>query len=775
MMSYSKAEYGTNPEDFINVTHVFNKDAYQDMMKQLSNQETIILDSETVGNDSMVLFYEQMALERQMEALLDAQPDFINTGLAVIEENKRLVKEYETYLKDKYQTKTVLMYLITPEHRDILRFRRKELDQAKETFAISIHYSKLMVSWKKLQTKIEEDKSGLLFHRNQLALLQIGTLDAKQFLIDPKLLEGNEEFKEFLRSRSTIIGTNLKFDLAQLQQHLGITFYDVDVEMFDIILAAKMVRSGLMFQFGLKALALELLAYDQSKEERVSNWLKRPLTSEQEKYSALDVITPGLIYHILKNEIAEKNLEEATKLQMDFLKVLTKMEMTGIYVDLKGTEKLIKEIEEKTESMRASLAAQLGDEVWFNAEKGHNEMKLNKDFGSFKVTLIQLKAYGKKHAIQSLCDLQGTSKGDFEDIEEQIDILDEITAFRSLLHTKENYCRAFFNHHVDGRVHSSFVQLQKEGTRMSSRQPNVQNIARPGVWERQKYDTYEEAVNSWTPKEKLRLLFIPAPGRKLYDADYGAIELCMIAYYSQDVLMLKALTEGVDLHALTANRLFGLGFTYEDLKDKNVIKEFKIKWGKERQIAKTFNFAVVYGGGPAKLLRQLRIEADIYDMKESKMRTMRDEWFALYTGVKSWQDETLHIAKTYGYCTTRLGREIYFNAPQYVFSKAFNTPIQASCYEGLQQAAIIFDKGVMDLEARNIIKPNSIQLVNLVHDEFVVEADDNINEESVNNLIKKCMIDGMQVLMARREEGDKVFDEVPVTVDSSRIMTWADK
>lgn len=775
-MNYSEvATYGINPEQFINISFVFDESEYQRMMGILATHKIIILDSETVGNDALPMFLEQLNIEAQYESIYNAQPEHIETGIFKLDESKRLLKEYETFLKEHYNMKTVTLGPLEPSHRSLLQERRKTLKEVERDYKIVLDYQKLLKNWERLQNKIDNDETGLFFHRNQLGLVQIGTMDGQQFLIDPVLLRDKQDFKDYLRSCKAIVGMNLKFDMIQLQYHLGITFDDVPVVCYDIMLAAKMTRSGLMRRFGLKELALEMLGYEQSKEERVSYWLRRPLNPEQAKYAAMDVITPGLIFHILKNEIREKNLLEVTELQMSFLKVLTKMEMTGIYVDLQKTEELVQEIEQKTEERRESLAEKLGDEVWFNPEKGHNEIKLNKDFGSPKETLIQLKNYGRKHGIMPLQYLTGTGKDAFEEIEDQIDILDEITEFRSLLHTRDNYCNAILNFHVDSRIHSSYIQLQKEGTRMSSKQPNVQNISRSGVWDPSKHATWEDAFNSWTPKEKLRTLFVPAPGRKLYDADYGAIELCMIAYYSQDVMMLKALVEGVDLHALTANRIFNLGYTYEELADKTISKEFKKKHGKERQIAKTFNFAVVYGAGPGKLRRQLMVEANIYDMSEEELRTLRNEWYALYPGVKTWQDNTLHVAKNYGYCTTRLGREIYFEDPATVYSKAFNTPIQASCYEGLQQAAVIFDRKVKELENRGIIKSGAIQLVNLVHDEFIVEADENINEDSVNRLITDCMIEGMQPLMAEFNDGEKYYEQVPVSVDCARILRWSDK
>jgi DNA polymerase I-like protein with 3'-5' exonuclease and polymerase domains len=761
MIHYSKvAAFGVNPEDYINITLVETPTAYKAAMEFLKDYKIVSVDSETVGLDVQDLFMQQLELENQYTAMINSDPEFYESGEESLNELKRLRSEYESYLKNKYNSKTTPgVNMILPDERATLTLRRKAVKEAETTYTSIISCQKLITQHERLQKKIDQDESGLKFNRNILALVQVGTMDGHQFLIDPRLIQ--DDFKEWIKTRTAIIGANLKFDMVQFYFHLGIRFDDAPVVCYDIQLAAKMVKSGLMRSFSLQNLSKEFLGYFQSKEERLSYWLRRPLTPDQTKYAALDVITPNLLFYILKQEIKEAGVEEATKLQMEFLKVLTKTEITGLYIDLKGIKEIEATIDLLAEEKRTDLANTLGDDVWFNPEKGHREIKNNKDFGSPKVTLEQLKAYGKKHRIMPLTFLSSTSADAFEEIEEDIPLLTDITTFRSLMHTKNTYCQPMLDFNIDSRIHSSFVQISREGTRMSSNSPNVQNWPRP--LERQ------------TPAERLRDQATPTPGYRLYDADYGAIELCMIAYYSQDYMMLKAINEGVDLHALTANRIFSLGYTYEELSDKATLKEFKKKYGKERQIAKTFNFAVVYGAGPNKLRKQLMIEANIYDLSEEELRTMKAEWYALYPGVQTWQNNILHVAKHYGLCTTRMGRNIYFEEPSKVYSKAFNTPIQASCYEGLQKAGIIFNQKVRKLEEEGKILPDSIRIVNFIHDEFLVEAAENISEKSVIKLINESMIEGMQPLMERYETPDMIYERVNVSVDCSRVEKWGDK
>lgn len=763
----------SNPEDFLNYKFIYEKDEYEKALDDLFQHPILQVDSETVGKTQLPMFLDQQVLIDQMMSLLGQYGGQIDEGLEVIEEKKRLVKVLEDHWKLQLGTKTLKVTDLDPQVRTLLAERRKARKTAEEKYTFVKEYELLEKKVKAFGVKIEKDKSGLIFHQNILGLVQVGTATS-QYLFDAAVLD--DSFKELLRTREILIGTNLKFDLLQFAWHLGITFEDTDVILYDIILADKMLNSGRVRSFSLKSMAERYLNYQQSKEEQLSNWLKRPLTDEQLQYAAMDVITPGLIRKEIEALLHEDpDLVECTKLQMDFLKVLIEMELNGIYVNLEGTQKLIEECNVIADSMREEIAKELGDEVWFNPEEQCNEIKKNKDLGSPKETLRQLQEYGKKHGIPILEKLTSTSVQAFEEIEEVIPIIEKISEFRSLNKVKASYCENFFKYNIDGRVHSNFVQLQKEGTRMSSKSPNVQNISQPGQWDRAN-ETFEEAFARWSPKEKLRAMFPAPPGKKLFDADYGAIELAMIAYYSQDVNMLKAIHDGIDLHAFTANHIFQLGYNYDELRDKKKIKEFKIKYGRERQIAKTFNFAVVYGAGARKLIKQL-YKAGIYDMSEAEVNELKKYWYDLYPMIQTWQESTLHVAKHLGFCTTRLGRKIYFDEQLRVYSKAFNSPIQSSCYEGLQRAAVIFIRKVRYYEAEGLIPKGSIKLVNLIHDEFLVETSNKISDASVIKLINESMLEGMSPLMAEviNEDGVKTHERVPVSVDCARIERWSDK
>ena len=747
-----------NPEDLISYQFVGTSSEYEEMLINLSQYEIVLLDCETVGKSTISLFSEkEMLLQEKFNLLNNRKEDYDQ-----VLELKEIIKNNKNYLKEKYNISKFNLLEIQPDDRAILHkytVDLKKLEAENKDFTIIYKIDRQI---KSLDKKIDDDDSGLKYHKNYLALIQLGTLDySKQYLIDPNVID--DRFKSYLKSRKAIIGMNLKFDLSQLYYHLNLSFFNDPVVLYDIMLAAKVRYSGKFRTFSLKSLSEILLNYEQSKEERISNWLSRPLASEQLKYASLDVITPGLIFEKLKQELREENLSEIAGLQMDFLKVITKMELNGIYVDLENTNNLIKEVDFLLNKKREELGEKLNDK---NLER-------TKDLRSPKETLEILRMYGNKNNIQELIDLNSTNVNEFDAIEEHIPILEEISKFRSLHHTKATYCESFLKNHIDSRIHSNFIQLQKEGTRMSSREPNVQNLVSPGNWDPDK-ESFEDALKNWTPAEKVRTLFIPTPGYNLFDADYSQIELCMLAYYSQDPNMVRALLDNVDLHALSANSLFDLGFDYEQFKDKEFLSKFKKKYKKERFVGKTYNFSVGYGAGIKKLLKQLTI-AGIYDVNLDLSKVWRDRWYNMFPGIALWQQNQLSFARTYGYVVTRLGRKIYFNDPENEYSKIFNTSIQASCYEGLQRSAVIFSKKVLELETKEILKPNDLRLCNLIHDEFYVEARKHLNEKSVIKLINESMIEGIQPLMEEREIDGYCFSRIPVKVDCSKINRWSDK
>lgn len=731
--------------------------AYNEMLETLESHPILVLDCETVGMTALPLMKDLEVIEQQLNEYHVTYGDRLKQGFEELEQTKKFKKDYEDFLKLHYEK--VLMVNLEPDHREKLSNLRKRYLQVEKEYRFCKDYEKIQRQYNKIQKQIDDDKSGLYYNTNYLGVIQLGTIKPldknglAQFFVYPELVD--HKFNILLRTRQALVGVNLKFDLLQLYHHRDITFDDCQTVIYDLMLADKMIRSGKSRSFGLKAMAEFWLDYYQDKTEQISNWLRRPLTPEQIQYGARDVLTPALIFHKIRADIEMLGLKDCTKLQMDFLKVLTRIQRVGMYVDLSEVEKLISDIDKEVEEQRTILGNWLGDPGLVKC----------KDTESPKETLKLLNDYGDRNGIEVLSRLASTSADTFNEIEENVPLLDSVTAFRSLLHTKANYCQAFKEKHINGRIHSDFVQLQKEGTRGSSKDPNMQNIPRPGEFDSKQFTSIYEAAKTWEPKARLRTAFKAAPGKKLYVADYGAIELCMMAYTTQDDEMCNSLINKIDLHSLAAKSLFLLSEPVEAIK-----KLFPDK----RQIGKTFNFSTGYGAGIMKLLKLLW-KSGIFNFNFEDVRSLRSKWYGQFKGVKDWQNKQLEFVKQHGYCETRLGRKIFFQEPDKVYSDAFNYPIAASCYEGLQRAVVLFRNRVYKLEQAGIINPGDIELVNLVHDEFVVEADENIPEEKIINLMISSMKDGMQPLMDEYRDGDIHYRRIPVEVDCKRVECWAEK
>lgn len=744
-----------DPYELINLTYVMDTQSYEAFLRKAETYPLLVLDCETVGKTAIPLFEYQEKQEGILEKILHTH-GFEYENYNNLKNDLSLLT---AKLKSKYNVKSIAITKLLPEDRAEYKELQTKIKELKKSEFLEI--PKLEKDISDIQSKINSDRSGLNFNENILSLIQINTPDYQQFFIDPEILD--ERFEKLLQTRQALIGHNLKFDLIQMFKHKNINLFLSDVVIYDTMIAMKVLYAGILRSFGLKECVQKMLLFEQSKEERVSNWLRRPLTKEQEEYGCLDVITPMLLFERIKQEVRDEDLVDVIKMQMEFVKYLSLIESNGIYVNLDMTEDLIHDIEFNIIYLVDKIGEVLGDP----------DLEKCKQTGSPKETLELLNKYGEKINNETLINLTSTSADHFDSIPEKIDILQDISTLRSYIKTKQTCVYHIQGKHVNSRIHSSYQQFAREGTRMSSSDPNVQNWSQPGELP-DNYEFFIDEIKKWEPSQRIRTLAENTPDYNLYDADYGQIELCMIAFYSQDEAMIKAITEGVDLHSLTANTIFKLGAKYDDFLDPSFSKLFKKKYKRERFIGKTYNFSCGYGAGPNRLLQQMR-EGGIYDVDFDQSKEWKTIWYDQFFGVKIWQDNQLSFVHNFGYTVTRMGRKIYFSDPKNQYSKIFNTPIQASCYEGLQQSVILFYREVRNLVEKGLIELDDIRICNLIHDEIYAEAHKKINKDSMVNLITKSMINGIQPLMQGYETEDVIYKSVPVRVDCSPILRWSDK
>jgi DNA polymerase-1 len=238
-----------------------------------------------------------------------------------------------------------------------------------------------------------------------------------------------------------------------------------------------------------------------------------------------------------------------------------------------------------------------------------------------------------------------------------------------------------------GRVHTNYAQAVAVTGRLSSNDPNLQNIP---------IRTAEG--------RRVREAFIAPPGHVLMSADYSQIELRIMAHISEDPALLHAFAEGIDVHRATASEVFGVAVP-------DVSSE-------QRRYAKVINFGLIYGMGAYGLASNLGIE-------QKAARDYIDRYFARFAGVKRYMDETRVIAKTKGYVETVFGRRLWLpeinsgNGPRKAGAErqAINAPMQGTAADLIKLAMIAVQRA-LDEEGR------STRMIMQVHDELVLEVPD---------------------------------------------------
>jgi DNA polymerase I-like protein with 3'-5' exonuclease and polymerase domains len=256
-----------------------------------------------------------------------------------------------------------------------------------------------------------------------------------------------------------------------------------------------------------------------------------------------------------------------------------------------------------------------------------------------------------------------------------------------------------------GRIHPEFHQLGTDTGRYTCSRPNVQQIPKEQEW---------------------RDLFVAAPGHKIITADYSQIELRILAEFSQDATFLEAYRTGKDLHEETANQI-----------------------GISRDAAKAINFGLCYGMSSTGLAERLGISS-----KEAQ--EFISTYFRAYPRVKSTLDQLGLKAVSSGYAETPLGRKRYFKpadcfgAQKSLERKGRNTPIQATCGDILKTAV------------RNLMKYPDLEIVNLVHDEIVVEVSEELASMEMVEKIREAMV----------RAGEEFLYSVPVEVDIVVDDVW---
>jgi DNA polymerase-1 len=412
----------------------------------------------------------------------------------------------------------------------------------------------------------------------------------------------------------------------------------------------------------------------------------------------------------LKDELNRvDNVGLFQKVEMALIPVLAEMEVKGVAVDLKMLEQLSLHVQQKIEAITKTIYKLAGEEFNIASPIQLREILFEK---------MGLSVAGIKKGKTGL----STSAEELEKLRGLHPIIDEISEYREVAKLQNTYIDVLPSliNKTTGRIHTHFNQTVAATGRLSSADPNLQNIP----------------IRTELGRE-IRKAFVAAPGNILISADYSQIELRIVASLAEDKKMIEIFNNDEDIHVATAAAIHNVPL-------KQVTKEM-------RRAAKEINFGVLYGMGSYGLSWRAGIS-------QAEAKDFIKKYFETFSGVRAYIDKTLEFTKQEGYCETLFGRRRYlpelsatnFQLRNAAERMAINHPIQGTAADLIKMAMIEVQKKINGLAYMTI----------QVHDELVLEVEKSKAEE-VAEIVKKTM----EEVVALR---------VPVKVSVSINANWGD-
>ncbi len=510
------------------------------------------------------------------------------------------------------------------------------------------------------------------------------------------------------------IGQNLKYDLTILR------YYGIKVQgqLFDTMIAHSLISPELKHNMdylaetylNYKTIHIDELIGKKGATQR--NMAELPAMKIKD-YAAEDADITHQLKEIFAPKIKDNELIKIfEEVEMPLVSVLTEMEYNGVIIDKKFLDDYKQQLIEKTIETEKKIYELSGAQFNIGSPKQLGDILFKKLKISDKPKLTKTKQFA-------------TDEAELLKYQDKHPIVDQILNYRSLSKLISTYVDALpkLINEKTGRIHTSFNQTVTVTGRLSSNNPNLQNIP----------------IRTSEGRE-IRKAFIPSEGCIFIDADYSQVELRLMAHLSQDPNMLEAFQNGIDIHTQTAAKVFNVPLV-------EVKPEMRYQ-------AKTANFAMIYGSSAFGLSRNLNISA-------SEAKTLIDNYFATYPKVKEFMDRQIKEARDTEIVTTLMGRKrvlkeinsrnslIRSNAEH----NAINTPIQGS-------AADIIKMAMIKIQSRIQEEGLKTKMLLQVHDELLFEVPVD-EKDKVTEMIKAEM------------EG-AVSLSVPLEVDISSGINWSE-
>ncbi len=523
-----------------------------------------------------------------------------------------------------------------------------------------------------------------------------------------------EILKPFFESTEIIkVGHNIKFDIQVLHKNN----VKVSSPIYDTMVAHYLINPDM--RHNLDTLSESYLNYSPiSIESLIGKKGKNQISMRDvsidkiTNYASEDADITLQLKGIFDKEIEVNNLNKIFyDIEIPMISVLSEMETEGIKIDTSYLEKLDKEFEEDLEKLKKEIFKKSGEEFNLNSPKQLGEILFDK---------LKLVSKPKK----TKTGQYSTSEEVLSSLANDHKIIEDILEWRSLDKLQNTYVKSLPNEvsSLTKRVHSSFNQTVTSTGRLSSNNPNLQNIP-------------IRTANG----QKIRRAFIPRNSDYiLMAADYSQIELRVIASISNEENMIDAFVNNQDIHTMTASKIY-------NVEPENVTRE-------QRGNAKTVNFGIIYGVSAFGLSQQT-------DLNRSESKVMIDNYFINYPGLKKYMSDQIDFARNNGYVETIMGRRRYLqniNSQNNMLRSgaernAINAPIQGSAADIIKIAMININS---EFKKQSLKSKMLLQ----VHDELVFDVH-NSEKDQIKDIVKTTMESAVKL-------------KVPLNIDLEFGKNW---
>ena len=516
--------------------------------------------------------------------------------------------------------------------------------------------------------------------------------------------------KSIEKNQHKAVGQNLKFDLPILSRHgIHLEKFYADTMLMSYVLNSTATRHGM------DKLAEFYLNYTTVKYKDVTGTASKQINFSAvsidiaSNYAAEDADITLRLFNRLNDLLKDKPTQEKllTEIEYPLVHALSRIEMNGAKVDKNKLAAHSKELSNKIDDLSEQAFKIAGEE--FNLDSPKQLLVIL--YEKLKLPILKKTPKGQP----------STNEETLQRLAEEYEIPKIILQYRTLAKLKSTYTDSLIRieNPVTKRIHTSYQQAVTSTGRLSSTEPNLQNIP---------IKTAEG--------RRIREAFVPEKGNVLISADYSQIELRIMAHLSKDKNLTYAFNNNLDVHSATAAEVFGVNLN-------DVSQD-------QRRSAKAINFGLMYGMSAFGLTRQL-------DIPRAEAQKYLDTYFERYTGVKRYMEETKAQAKEDMFVETIMGRRLYLNEinaanglrRQAAERAAINAPLQGS-------AADIIKKAMIDINTFLYKEMPEVKMIMQVHDELIFEAPKKSSKE-ILQIMKKMMEDAVKLdipLIAEAAIGD---------------------